>query len=683
MPDLLLELLSEEIPARMQARAAADLRRLVTDGMVERGLTYAHAEAFATPRRLALAVEGLAERSPTTREERKGPRVDAPETAIQGFLRATGLEREALAVRDDKKGQVYFAEIVKPGRPAAEIVAEVVEEVVRAFPWPKSMRWGSGSLRWVRPLQSIVCVLSSEADSSVVPLEIDGIRAGNITLGHRFMAPGRMSVRDFDAYRAKLDAAFVLLDPEDRAARIAHDADQLAFAQGLEVVEDKGLLAEVAGLVEWPVVLIGRIEARFLDLPPEVLRTSMKEHQKFLSVRDAKDGRIVGYIVVANRDTADNGATILAGNARVLAARLSDAAFFWENDLRTPLRAMTEKLSHVTFHNKLGTQGERIKRMAELARQIAPMVGADEDLAERAALLAKADLASEMVYEFPELQGVMGRYYALRAGEDAAVADACAEHYAPLGPSDATPSAPVSIAVALADKIDTLTAFWAIDEKPTGSRDPFALRRAGLGVIRLVLENGLRLRLLPLFAEGYPGAEPDDLMGFLADRLAVHLRDRGIRHDVIDACMRLGGQDDLLALVSRVEALSAFLGTADGADLLAGYRRAVGILTQEEKRDGVEYCLDPHPDLAQTEEERALFGALAPAGVALDAALGAEDFAAAMGILAGLRAPIDAFFERTVVNAEAPMVRRNRLCLLNTIRNVMNRVAIFSALEGT
>jgi glycyl-tRNA synthetase beta chain len=683
MPDLLLELLSEEIPARMQARASADLMRLVTDGMVERGLTYAHAEAFATPRRLALAVSGVAERSPTSREERKGPRVDAPEKAIEGFLRSTGLARDALQVRDDKKGQVYFAEIVKPGRSASEIVAEVVDETVRTFPWPKSMRWGSGSLRWVRPLHSILCLLSSEAGSEVVPIEIEGLEASNITRGHRFMAPGRMSVRDFDAYRAKLDAAFVLLDPKDRADKIMHDANQLAFAQGLEVVEDKGLLAEVAGLVEWPVVLLGRIEARFLDLPPEVLRTSMKEHQKFLSVRDPKDGRIVGYIVVANRDTADNGATILAGNARVLAARLSDAAFFWENDLRTPLRDMTEKLSHVTFHNKLGTQGERIKRIAELARQIGPMVGADADQAERAALLAKADLSSEMVYEFPELQGVMGRYYALKAGEDVAVANACAEHYSPLGPSDATPSAPVSVAVALADKIDTLTAFWAIDEKPTGSRDPFALRRAALGIIRLVLENGLRLRLLPLFAEGYPGAEPDDLLGFCADRLAVHMRDRGIRHDVIDACMRLGGQDDLVLLVARVEALQAFLGTEDGADLLAGYRRAVGILEQEEKRDGVEYCLDPHPDLAQTEEERELFRVLAPAGAALDAALGAEDFAGAMGIVAGLRAPIDAFFEATVVNVEQPMVRRNRLCLLNAIRNVMNRVADFPALEGS
>ncbi len=667
----------------MQSRASADLKRLVTDGLVSRGLTYTHAEAFATPRRLALAISGLSENSPTTREERKGPRVDAPEKAIEGFLRSVGLSREDLTVRDDKKGQVYFAEIVKPGRSAAEIAAETVEEVVRGFPWPKSMRWGGGTLRWVRPLHSILCILTNEAGAEPIALEIDSLKAGSVTRGHRFMAPERIGVQDFESYRTKLDAAFVLLDPEDRKAKIAHDAEQLAFAQGLEVVEDPGLLAEIAGLVEWPVVLLGQIEERFLNLPPEVLQTSMKEHQKFLSVRDPNDGRIVAYIVVANRETVDNGATILAGNARVLAARLSDAAFFWENDLRTPLREMTEKLSHVTFHNRLGTQGERIKRIAELARQIAREVGADPDLAERAALLAKGDLSSEMVYEFPELQGVMGRYYALRAGEDVAVANAAEEHYSPLGPSDVTPSAPVSVAVALADKIDTLTAFWAIDEKPTGSRDPFALRRAALGVIRLVLENGLRIKLLPLFSEGYPGADPDDLLRFLADRLGVYLRDRGIRHDVIAACMELGGQDDLKLLVARVEALQSFLSSSEGADLLAGYRRAVGILGQEEKKDGVEYSLDPHPDLAQNDAETDLFVALDAASDALEAALRDEDFAAAMACLASLRAPIDAFFEKTVVNAEEPMVRRNRLCLLNTIRAVMNRVAIFSVLEGS
>jgi glycyl-tRNA synthetase beta chain len=682
MPDLLLELFSEEIPARMQEKAAADLRRLVTEGLVTRGLSYAHAEAFATPRRLALAIAGLAERSPTTREERKGPRVDAPAKAVEGFLRSTGLSREDLTVRDDKKGQVYFAEIVRPGRAASDMVAEVVEEVVRGFPWPKSMRWGSGPMRWVRPLHSIVCILSTEAGAEVVPVKIDGIEAGKLTRGHRFMAPDPFSVESLEAYREKLEQAFVLLDPADRARRISHDAAQLAFAQGLEVVADAGLLRELASLVEWPVVLLGRIENRFLDLPPEVLRTSMKEHQKFLSVRDQKDGKIVAYVVVANRDTHDDGATILAGNARVLAARLSDAAFFWENDLRLPLRDMIDKLSHVSFHNKLGTQGERIKRIAELARDLAPLTGADPDLAERAALLAKADLSSEMVYEFPELQGVMGRYYALRAGEDPSVAAACAEHYSPLGPSDTTPSAPVSVAVALAEKIDTLTAFWAIEEKPSGSRDPFALRRAALGVIRLILENGLRLHLGQWLAEGYPGADPEDLLGFFADRLAVHMRGSGIRHDVVGACTRLGGQDDLMLLVARAQALQTFLGTEDGANLVAGYRRAVNILEQEERRDRVEYSLDPHPALAETDAERALFAALDGATEALDPAIAAEDFVGAMAALAALRDPIDTFFETTVVNADNPPVRRNRLCLLNRIRGVMNRVAVFSELEG-
>ena len=735
MPDLLLELLSEEIPARMQARAAEDLRRLVTEGLVERGLTYAHATAFVTPRRLALAVAGLAERSAAVREERKGPRVDAPEKAIEGFLRATGLAREDLEIRDDKKSQVWFAVTERPGRAAAEIVAETVEAVVRGFPWPKSMRWGEGGLRWVRPLHGILCQLATEAGSETVPLEIEGIRAGDTTRGHRFMAPEPIRVSGFEDYAVRLELARVLLDPAERAERIRHDATQLAFAQGLEVVEDEALLAEIAGLVEWPVVLMGRIEERFLDLPPEVLQTSMKAHQKFLSVRDPRSGRIVGYVVVANRETADDGATILAGNARVLAARLADAAFFWENDLRMPPEAMAAKLDGVTFHNRLGTQGERIARIAALAREIAPLVGADPDLAERAARLAKADLASEMVYEFPELQGVMGRYYSGRAGEDPSVAAAAQEHYSPLGPSDRVPDAPVSVAVALADKIDLLTGFWAIDEKPTGSKDPFALRRAALGVIRLILTSGLRfsvdrlidaqvlrhqigrdpaepallLRILQAsVADGMFGASTrallvpaeaagpdwlglirdhdptisDDLRGFLHDRLKVYLRDQGIRHDVIDACLAMPGNCDLVLLVARVRALQDFLGTDDGANLLAGYKRAVNILSQEEKKDGVEYSLDPHPSLAETDAERALFTALDAAEVAIAPALDAEDFVGAMTALAGLRGPIDAFFDTTIVNAESEIVRRNRLCLLHRIRTVMNRVAVFSAVEG-
>ena len=710
MSDLLIELLSEEIPARMQGKAAEDLKRLVTDGLVERGLTYGHAAAFATPRRLVLAVQGLAERSSPVREERKGPRTDAPEKAIEGFLRSTGLARDQLEVRADKKAEVFFAVTTRPGREAPEIVAEALEAAVRGFPWPKSMRWGSGDLRWVRPLQSILCLLTREDGSEVVPLAIDGIAAGQGTRGHRFMAPEPFNVTGFEDYEARLRRAFVLLDPAERAAKIAHDAAQLAFARGLEIVEDPRLLTEIAGLVEWPVVLMGAIEARFLDLPPEVLQTSMREHQKFLSARNPATGRIEAYVVVANRETADGGAAILAGNARVLAARLSDAAFFWANDLATPLPEMAAKLDVVTFHNKLGTVGERIGRIAALARELAPLVGADPDLAERAARLAKADLASSMVYEFPELQGVMGRYYAERAGEDAAVAAAAQEHYAPLGPSDAVPTAPVSVAVALADKIDTLTGFWAIGEKPTGSGDPFALRRAALGVIRIVQETGVRLGLRRLFAAHLetvnksvdaarlrlaledaatvpppaPGAEPvaADLAAFFHDRLKVYLRDKGIRHDVIDACLAMPGNDDLTLVTRRAEALAAFLKTEDGANLLQGFKRANNILTAEEKKDGVEYSLDPDPQFAETASETALFGALDRAEAAIAPALAAEDFAAAMTALASLRAPIDAFFEETVVNAPSPLVRRNRLCLLNRIRAVMTRVAAFSVVEG-
>ena len=728
MPDLLLELFSEEIPARMQGKAAEDLRRLVTEGLVDRGLTYGHAAAFATPRRLTLALEGLSDHSPLRREERKGPRADAPAKAREGFLRGLGATDAAemaarpvaeiaipgvrIEVRPDKKAEVLFALIERPGRPAAEIVAETVEAVIRTFPWPKSMRWGAGTLRWVRPLRSILCVLTTEAGAEVVPFDIDGVPAGDRTRGHRFMAPGAFSVSSFEDYEAKLTRAFVLLDAKDRAEKIWHDATQLAFARGLEVIEDKGLLAEIAGLVEWPVVLMGRIEARFLALPPEVLSTSMKEHQKFLSVRDPATGQVVGYIVVANRETADAGATVLAGNAKVLAARLSDAVFFWENDLRTPLTEMVAKLDAVTFHNKLGTQGARVARVAALAREIAPLVGADPDRAERAAKLAKADLASQMVYEFPELQGVMGKYYAEKAGEDGAVALAAEQHYSPLGPSDFVPAEPVSVAVALADKLDTLTGFWAIDEKPTGSKDPFALRRAALGVTRLLLENGVRLALTQALldpirrnraamveAGAFAHADvPDlsdavserdralvlgeDLLAFFADRLKVYLRDQGIRHDAIDACLQLGGQDDLTLLVARVRALDGFLATRDAPNLLQGYKRANNILTAEEKKDGVEYSLPPEPRLAETPEEGALFDALDVAEAAIAPALAAEDFEAAMSALSELRAPIDAFFDTTVVNAPAAMVRRNRLCLLNRIRAVMNRVAVFSAIEG-
>ncbi|MBF9047560.1 glycine--tRNA ligase subunit beta [Rhodobacterales bacterium LSUCC0031] len=690
MPDLLLELFSEEIPARMQARAADDLKRLVTEGLVQAGLTYASAGAFATPRRLVLTLEGLTAHSPTTREERRGPRTDAPEAAIEGFLRGAGLRRDQLEARADKKGEVFFAVIERAGRPAADIIAEVVPSVIRDFPWPKSMRWGSGNLRWVRPLQSILCILSDEAGADVVPFDVDGIASGNTTEGHRFMAPARFPVAHFADYAAKLKRAHVILSAADRAAHIRHDAEQMAFAAGLELVDDPGLLAEVSGLVEWPVVLMGQIEDRFLDLPPEVLQTSMREHQKFFSVRNPKTGRIERFITVANIETADHGATILKGNQKVLSARLSDAKFFWENDLRVAKAGMgdwLDGLKTVTFHAKLGSQAARIARIAALAREIAPMVGADPGQAEEAAQIAKADLRSGMVGEFPELQGVMGRYYALAAGRAAEVADAARDHWKPMGQGDAVPTAPVSLAVALADKIDTLTGFWAIDEKPTGSKDPYALRRAALGVVRMVLENGVRLGLSAITVSGYAahaqaGAGEADLLAFFHDRLKVHLRDEGIRHDIIDAALAQPPADDLFLVVARARALAAFLAAPDGENLVQGYRRAANILHQAEAADGVEYRYGADAKFAETPEEKALFAALATAEAAIQPALAAEDFAAAMTQMASLRAPIDAFFEAVQVNAENQIIRRNRLNLLHRIVQTCGAVADLSKLEG-
>nr|WP_282052342.1 glycine--tRNA ligase subunit beta [Phaeobacter inhibens] len=704
MPDLLIELFSEEIPARMQARAAEDLKKRMTDGLVEAGLTYAGAHALSTPRRLTLAMEGLLEHSPTVREERKGPKVGAPDKAIEGFLRGAGLTRDQLEERETPKGAVYFALIEKPGRPAAEIIAEVLEDTIRNFPWSKSMRWGTGSLRWVRPLQSIVCLLSKEDGAEVVPLNIDGIASGKTTFGHRFMAPDQITVSSFDDYAAKLKRAHVVLDPAEREAAIWQEATNQAFASGLEVVEDEGLLAEVAGLVEWPVVLMGAIDDEFLALPPEVLQTSMKEHQKFFSVRNPKTGRIEKFITVANRETADNGATILAGNQKVLSARLADAKFFWENDLRTVTEQGFEpwvaKLGNVTFHNKLGTQAARIDRIAALAREIAPVVGADADLAEQAARVAKADLSSEMVYEFPELQGLMGRYYAEAAGLPQDVANACEAHYSPLGPSDDVPTEPVSVAVALADKLDTLTGFWAIDEKPTGSKDPFALRRAALGVIRLVLENDVRMGLREIIGLHFSGMEnslPADvkktehwdailveqnLLFFFHDRLKVFLRDQGIRHDVIDACIAMDGNDDLTLLVKRARALEDFMASDDGPNLLQGFKRANNILAQAEEKDGVEYSYGADKKFAEDDSEIALFDALAASEGAISSAIEAEDFAAAMGSMAALRVPVDAFFEAVQVNSDNEVVRRNRLNLLSQIRKVCGQVADLTRIEG-
>ena len=707
MPDLLIELFSEEIPARMQKRAGADLQKLVTNGLVEAGLTYGSAAVFTTPRRLTLALGDMLAASPRQVEERKGPKADAPEKAIEGFLRGAGLTRDQLEERDTPKGKVFFAKIEKPGRPAAEIVAEVLEQTIRNFPWPKSMRWGTGSLKWVRPLHSILCVISDEAGAEVVPLTIDGIAAGNTTRGHRFLAPAEIEVSGFEDYQDKLSRAFVVLDPAARADTIWHDATNMAFAAGLEVVEDAGLLAEVAGLVEYPVVLMGRIGEDFLGLPPEVLQTSMKEHQKFFSVRNPKSGQIERFVTVANRTTADDGATILAGNEKVLGARLSDAKFFWDNDLRTVtsgagMETWVKALENVTFHNKLGTQAELIDRMATLSRELAPLVGAGADEAEQAARVAKADLSSEMVYEFPELQGLMGSYYARKAGMSDAVADAAKDHYAPLGPSDDVPTAPVSIAVALAEKIDKLTGFWAIDEKPTGSKDPFALRRAALGVIRILVENDLsvqtRLTLNEGFnahavnvaramdilklQEGWQDDQIDNLLSFIHDRLKVYLRDQGIRHDIIDACIAMDGSDDLTLLVKRARALSGTLKTDDGENLIQGFKRANNILSQAEEADGVEYSFGADPKFAETEAEKDLFAALDKAEAKITPAMAEQDFSTAMAAMAELRGPIDAFFEAVQVNADNPTVRRNRLNLLSRIRTICSAVADLTKLDG-
>ena len=685
MPDLLIELFSEEIPAGLQAQAADSLKKLITNGMVDAGLTYTDAAAFHTPRRLTLAVAGLSDLSPTNQEERKGPKVGAPEQAIQGFLRGAGLIMEDLEIRDDKKGQVYFAKITKPGRLASEIVAEVLEKTIRSFPWPKSMRWGNGSLRWVRPLQSILCLLSSDAETQIVPVEIDGILASNTTRGHRFMAPDTFMVTGFDDYETKLKRAKVILRADERGAIIWQEATNQAFALGQKVVEDGGLLAEVSGLVEWPVVLLGQIDADFLDLPPEVLKTSMKEHQKFFSVSNNKTGRIERFVTVANIETVDQGATILKGNQKVLAARLADAKFFWENDLREAKAGMGKwqtSLENVTFHNKLGSQSDRIKRIAALAQELAPIVGADADVVEKAALVAKLDLSSEMVYEFPELQGVMGRYYALEAGMGADIALACEAHYSPLGPSDVVPKDPVSVAVALADKLDMLTGFWAINEKPTGSKDPFALRRAALGVIRLIMANQLTLPLATIIKSVDIGSGSANLMEFFQDRLKGFLRDEGIRHDVIDACIAMPGNDDLSLLAKRAQALQSMLVTDDGESLVQGFRRANNILSQAEKKDGVEYSYGADIKFAESDAEKMLFAALDKVDAKIKPAIGAQDFLSAMTAIATLRGPIDIFFETVKINADSAMIRRNRLNLLSRIRNTCLSVADLSKLEG-
>ncbi|MCJ2138070.1 glycine--tRNA ligase subunit beta [Methylobacterium sp. J-026] len=768
MPDLLLELRSEEIPARMQRRAAEDLKKRVTDALVERGFLYEGAKAFSTPRRLALHVAGLPARGEAVPEERRGPRVGAPEAAIQGFLKGAGLARleDAQTITDPKKGEFYLAVIERPGRATLDVLAELLPEIIKTFPWPKSMRWGAasaelGALRWVRPLQSIVATFGPETETpEVVPFTVGGIPAGTVTYGHRFLAPEPIEVRRFDDYIQALERAKVILDPDRRKDVILHDARDLAFARGLDLVEDEGLLDEVAGLVEWPVVLLGSFDEAFLDIPAEAIRATIRANQKcFVLRKGGSEDLAPAFILVSNLVASDGGQAITAGNERVVRARLSDAKFFWETDKAIRLEDRLPKLDSIVFHEQLGTQGQRIARIAALAQELAPLVGADPALAERAARLAKADLVTEMVGEFPELQGLMGRKYAALQGQPESVCAAIEEHYKPVGPSDRVPTDPVAIAVALADKLDTLSGFWSIDEKPTGSKDPFALRRAALGIVRLLVEQRLNIPLMSvllaemsafefkkiakfessitkeilsltrqslerfdlenfdikdintimkrrnvsknflsaakdssadvfeeLWAKGVEFAVPKagDLLGFFADRLKVYLRDQGARHDLIDAVFALPGQDDLLMVVRRVEALGKFLDTEDGKNLLAGYKRAANILRIEEKKDGRAYDAAPDAALAAAGKpaERALAEALAKARETASASVAREDFAGAMQALSTLRAPVDAFFQDVTVNALDPKLRANRLLLLNALRAATREVAEFSKIEG-
>ncbi len=698
----------------MQARAADDLRRLVTDALVEQGFFYEGATAFVTPRRLALAVAGLPAKGRDVTEERKGPRVGAPAAAIEGFLKAAGLAAldQATVVSDPKKGDYYVSSTTRPGRPTIEVLAEVLPGVIRGFPWPKSMRWGpasvsTASLRWVRPLQSIVATFGSDVEApEVVPFEIDGIVAAATTTGHRFMAPAPIPVKRLEDYRFRLKQAFVELDREDRKTGILAQAREQALIAGLDLVEDEGLLDEVTGLVEWPVVLTGSFDARFLEVPDEAIRATIRANQKCFVLKDPATGRLANrFLLTANMVTIDGGKTVIAGNERVIAARLSDAKFFWDTDRKVRLEDRLEKLKTVRFHEKLGSQYERVERIAALAREIAPLVGADADLAERAARLCKADLPTEMVGEFPELQGLMGRHYATLEGQPADVAAAIEEHYKPVGPSDRVPTAPVSVAVALADKLDTLVGFWAIDEKPTGSRDPFALRRAALGVCAIALTNEIPIYPRDLFEKhakrfgpefemvNYPNwrDKADSFQLFFEDRLKVQMRETGARHDLIDAVLtERGGEQDILTIVRRVGALGEFLETEDGRNLLAGYRRA-NIVDEEtdkifdaEARLQAESNLEQLPDdqLLTEQDERTLFHALNQVLTTAPEHMRRRDFVAAMQAMAALRPAVDAFFEAVRVNADDPALRLNRLRLLAQFRRVTLTVADFSKVAG-
>ncbi|MBB6181141.1 glycine--tRNA ligase subunit beta [Pseudorhizobium flavum] len=761
MPDLLLELRSEEIPARMQRKAAGDLKKLVTDALVEAGLTYEGARDYWTPRRLALDIRGLTARSADQREEIKGPSTKAPEQAVQGFLRKAGLSSvsEAQVVSDPKKGDFYVAVLSKPGRAAEEIIADVMPGIIRNFPWPKSMRWGaasmpkgarfagtegkgSESLRWVRPLQSIVCVFGPEHDETqVIPFEIDGLVAGNVTYGHRFHAPDAITVRRFDDYVRSLEKAKVMLDAERRKDVILHDARDVAFANGLELVEDEGLLEEVSGLVEWPHVLMGEFEQEYLEIPPEIIRLTIKTNQKcFVTRPQGGEGLSNRFILVSNIEAKDGGREIIHGNGKVVRARLSDAKHFWTRDqgdlpdlqdlkpsaekfgldLKKPLDQRMAKLDalNVTFHAKLGTQGERVSRIRALAKELAPVIGADAALVDRAVVLAKADLRTEAVGEFPELQGLMGRRYAALQGEHASVAAAIEDHYKPQGPSDRVPDDKVAIAAALAEKLDTLVGFWAIDEKPTGSKDPYALRRAALGVVRILLERNVRLNLLPVLSaampraggapvvasmsgegseraqaladnsyinETFPVVDPSsdvaaDLLSFFHDRLKVYLRDQGARHDIIDAVLTPEA-DDLLMVARRAEALTAFITSEDGKNLLAGTKRATQLLAAEEKKGTV--VADGVSDaLLRLDAEKALWSAISAASSEASQAVEREDFRSAMQALSKLRAPVDRFFEDVLVNDEDTAIRANRLALLKAIREATGTVADFSRIAG-